>query len=345
MKRFAENSLVELVQRALGIARDATVQQPITDAYHTTSIRIPDDIKNFLEIFGKELGLSWQQSAIFALRAVMNTNTNTIPGIYQRILEIFEWHGLDAVDGCELLHPWGFTLDILADPNSTLHRISNSLIEFLTTRFQIPRAYLLNQSDLPQERTGNWYKNVTGIAQHILNLRIEGKIPEVLFLSDGSDKSIAFEKGDNTTPVQVGIAISIQEIVPHSDRTYRRYEFYGVERWNYWRSRYDLKHLCKFLEAIGGSSGYRGVTLTQVGLSSVTGQKMHIAHALEKHNQRSAWYPEDYILDNPNVGKETSELHAVNEEYLKSTLPSLVQWKMDNETAEKLKFLENATTR
>jgi hypothetical protein len=326
MKRFAENSVVGYVQKALEQASLA-ISQPSTSSIHTTSIRISDDVKRFLENFGDALGLSWQQTTILVLRSVMTANINTIPGIYHRLHEVLAWHQLDPVDASTLLQPWGFTLDVLANTDATLNRLNHAAVEFISKTFGVHRDYLLNLEQRPQIQHDRWYKTPETVARRYLQLREAGLNPRVLFLADGSDKNEAFLNSDDAPPVYVAVAIEQTNIIPNTNRTYKTYEYYGYDRWNYDYCRWDLKHLIRFAETCSGLSGLSGVTISKDGMSALVENRIHIADVIQNHNKRMEWNPEFYVTNNPNVAREIKEFETVISEYSKTLLPSFLEGK------------------
>ena len=338
MNRLAEHSLIELLQRALTNARDRAAQQR-DDESTPTSIRIPADVKVFFEALAHELGLSWQQTIVLALKAVAASNANAILGMHRRLLDVIEWHGLDAVDTCELLEPWGFTPDVLAEPSDTIHRFDNGLLDYLTKMFQVPRPYLTNRDGVEQMASGHWYTETYRLAQHIVDARTQGLEPVVLFISDGADRQLAFERGDSVPPVEIGIVLQLSRPIGRSDRRFATYEFWSVDRWNDVKIRVHLKALALFCNELGGFKGYHGLTVTAAGFSGVKTGHIHAARAIRKYNAHQGWNPEDYIVDNDAPGQEREELPLVREAYTRNRLAELVAWDREYGPAARLKHL------
>lgn len=138
-----------------------------------------------------------------------------------------------------------------------------------------------------------WYKNVSAMAQQLIEHKRAGRRPELLIIRrQGADFEHAFEDNDNGKASQepVGAVLRLHRATP-SGTTYTTFQVWEFERWNYWRCREQLKMLIAFCEQ------FRIPTVgheVREGLirQLLDGQRLPV-ELLERLGS-AAWQPDDY---------------------------------------------------
>jgi len=186
------------------------------------------------------------------------------------------------------------------------------------------------------QEVGTWYRRPVTLCRHVAALLrttaqsgSHNTEVKVLFIKSTTSKlKPAFEQGDDVAEENVGIVVGIKHVTD-DNFSYWTYEWWGNERWNYWRSRQYCKAIMLFCNHIDHHKGfdlyYDGVNLDESIMARLQEGLIMPAEALAtKHWRHGAWWIRAYTLsDNPQAD-ETSEYAAVLALYDRMPLDALI---------------------
>lgn len=158
----------------------------------------------------------------------------SLDAIRGRVFELMERHGIDLPTVAEILE---VPLSMLGR-EEWVDRLDNPTLERLVNLFCVKREWLVGQDKFPMQHGRRWYYETVWLVRHLLKLEKEGLQPEIYFLKPAhmnADK--AMEEEGST--YRVGISIARAHKTP-SGRTFKTFEPWDWEPWNYQKSRIDF---------------------------------------------------------------------------------------------------------
>lgn len=298
-----------------------------------TSIRLDPEVRRFIRAQAEALNTSEQSVIGMILRGVVEMSTDQTSGdlraIRERLLLLFQLHGLDLPSTAYLLKDFGISLSNLGDQNRLLDLISPDVVNYLSGLFKVRRSWISGSSDSPIEFDSNlrWYKNVYRMASKLLEYKQQGLKPHVMFIRQcNANFEQAYLDNDNgkANEEPVGVIVRLTHEYP-GDITFKTYECWEFERWNYWRCREQIKLLICFCDQASKKHvvSYGGYSLSSAAIRTLSSQ-LGLPVVIAKEIHQSSWSPEDYASLRFEVNCEKKEWEGIKETYIKSKLDSLL---------------------
>lgn len=320
-------SLETLLQRLVGRGNEIARQTPVrTEERTPTSIRLKPATKRFLEAQAAALNTSVQGLIDLILDGVVEATTDDptarLRSIRERFFVLVQAHRLDLPAAVDLMSHFGFTLSALNDADRLLDLMTLPALEYLAETFHVRSDWLRGSTDqaVSESSGAHWYKDVPGMAQHLIAHAQAGRRPQVMVIRrERADFKRAFEEGDTAPQERVGVVLRLSRTTP-SGTAFTTYQLCQFERWNYWRCREQLKMLIAFCEQFRIS--LVGYELEKEALGQLLGGKQLPVTLLDRLGSVD-WHPDDYASFGFEVTLEPDEWQQVAKSYRESNLPAI----------------------
>lgn len=218
-----------------------------------TSIRLKPQTRAYLQAQSEALGISVSQLINIIIDGVVSIETSPqesrIDSIYDRLMLVFESHGIAPLDMSRMLSQFGITLSTLKSRDATLDLISPELLAGVTRWFGVNQHWLTaaTAEEVYPTRKLSWYKSTENFAATLIERCMKHHKVDIYVIKNAG---VSFEDAelydDNAHYLGMGILLRYEEKV--SDVSFSRYELCEFQRWNYDRCRKDLKLLLSFFE-------------------------------------------------------------------------------------------------
>lgn len=207
--------------------------------------------------------------------------------LLNRFLKVIEDHGVSKNQIPKLI-PEKFNINYsdLAEESKLIEKLNPELIDWLCDFFGIQRKWMYRNEGSMYE-TFSFYKNLWTF--HRMVSELKDKYGHVSFFV--CKKKGELDKKDNDSYIYVLARVKIFEI---DDQSIYKY-FIGDSsiHWDYWRCRYYLKLVVKYLD-ISRRVGARGLSFTREALAEIASCNV-IPHNYCKDDPYD-WHPEDYTM-------------------------------------------------
>lgn len=285
-----------------------------------TTIRLEPDVKEFIERYASNMGLSIQDFISMTLSAVMRASEHKQLGeldlMISRFFDLFQAYGVKTADIPLLLPEGTLTRADLEHRDRVLNALNSPVIQGVSSLFRVRQDWLKGASDycIDTSELYHWYKSPHTFARKLLIHRCD---------RDTTSVSVMFVTSEETNLARLNEARLREENAP---REYvlpvaaiekkicgvkiTTYEVWKGERWNYENCRMDLKVMMYFCERAGISLD--GVGLPKEKFEHLSSGKILPATALER--PRKNWSIDDVIWDSP-TNLEREELPEVRSRY------------------------------
>ncbi len=335
-----------LIQKlvAKGI-QSAAATAPIEEK-QPTSIRLKPATRRFVDCQAESLNTSQQAVINMILDGVAEATLNpggaleqagiTLQTIQERFFELFQVHGVDMPGIVSILKPYGFRMSALSSSKDLLDLLSTQVVHHLADLFSVDADWLKGTSDRIWHFPGadskvDWYKNDGRACRRILEYCAQGLTPHVCFLRRlGADFEQARKSDDDKEKWReepIGMMIKLHRTTDDGVK-FATYELWRTERWNYWRSRYNIKIIIAFCEAARKNDVrlfYSGYELPDDILEKLYGGKAMLASVIGKRQPPGIWQPNDYVGDQFKGSKESDEWESVQNEYGRENFERLLK--------------------
>lgn len=245
--------------------------------------------------------------------------------IYTRLHDLFSWYDLDQLQAAGLLAPFGFTLAALSQPERTLELLTEEVVDFLSSFFQVTRGFLLGRSEDPGMVAGYWYKDVRPLCSRIVALHSADELQAVRFVTaQGSRVVNPKARYRESLEEDVIVVLVLKRKVGSFE--FKTYEVWETGTWTYQKCRLDLKTILLFCEQVAERRlllQVAGGTFKDPVFEAVRDQQTHIAQVVGKGSWGLNWHPTDYVSSLDHLAKERAELPAVAALYSRAGLEAL----------------------
>ncbi|MEN4545909.1 conjugal transfer protein TraE [Pantoea agglomerans] len=223
-----------------------------------TSIRLKPQTRAYLQAQSETLGISVSQFINIIVDGVVNVETSPhqsrIDTMYDRLMLLFESHGIAPLEMSRILAGHGFTLSKLKSRDATLDLITTELLAAVSRWFGVQTFWLSAKSNaVYPNRTFHWYKSPESMAASVIEKNIlYGDLEVFAIKNAGVSFKLAEEHDDHDHYVGMGFLLRYHTKV--GDVSISRYEIGEFQRWNYENCRNDLKLIFRFLSELAGQS-------------------------------------------------------------------------------------------
>ncbi|WP_455917053.1 conjugal transfer protein TraE [Pantoea agglomerans] len=276
-----------------------------------TSIRLRPQTRAWLQAQSETLGISVSQMINIMVDGVISIETSPrqsrIDTMYDRLMLLFESHGLAPLEMSRMLAQYGITLSALKSRNATLDLITPELINDVSGWFGVNASWLSATTDEVYPRRGlGWYKKAEDMAVSVIERNIlHGNLDVYVIRSDGVSFQKAEHQEDNTHNLNIGFVLKYRVTV--GDVSFNRFEFSEFQRWNHAACREDLKHLFRFTGEL--SRRHRDVqlhgrTLKEDFFDRISAGRILPLQLEEALNRSGWWDPNEFAAEAGSVYKE-----------------------------------------
>ncbi|EDR9713696.1 conjugal transfer protein TraE [Salmonella enterica subsp. diarizonae] len=302
-------TLTRLIQSLISSGHSKAAQESVSadsdGPKELTSIRLKPSTRAYLQAQSDHLGISLSQSINMIIDGVVELETspvkNSFDTIYDRIMMLFDSHGIMPLDRRRMLSKYGVTTAILKSRYDFLDLVTPEMISDLSDWFCVRQKWLNGVStEICETRNIVWYKNAEGMALTMLEQALLNKGLKVYVIKrHGIDMKRAEEIDDNINSLDMGFIFETKRTV--AGVTFQRFEICEFQRWNYVRCREHLKLIFKFLDQYNerfrhssNSISFDGIALEDEVLEPLCNGKLLPTQLREKFYHNQIWYPEDY---------------------------------------------------
>ncbi|WP_267106217.1 hypothetical protein [Xanthomonas sacchari] len=313
----------------------AASAQPNPDlAGAPTTIRLSPEARAFFAAQAEAFGqISTSSFIAMTLEGVMRATQSNYPERPQeqlqrrielsrdRLLHVFQAHGIEPYEIASLLTDFGVTTATLHEESALLSKLTDQMIAHVAEHFHIERGWLSGSQDYCTiTASQEWYKNTHGAIRTLIQLTKEDLRPEVIVIRrHQADFARSYQEGDSAPHEDVGVLIQTERRTPNG-RRYKVYELWDFERWNYPKCRHYLKALIMWLSRQAEHPSHFdrikicGRSIDRDLLQKLIYGRLLPVEALQlSQKSGSYWHPQDYI--DPESPLETEELSLVEKHY------------------------------
>ncbi|MBO9829466.1 hypothetical protein J7373_14535 [Xanthomonas sp. A2111] len=299
-----------------------------------TTIRLSPEARAFFAAQAEAFGqISTSSFIAMTLEGVMRATQSNDPERPQeqlrrrielsrdRLLYVFQAHGIEPHEIASLLKDFGVTTATLHEESALLSKLTDQMIAHVAEHFHIERSWLSGSQDYRASTASQeWYKNTHGAIRTLIQLSKDGLRPEVIVIRRyQADFARSYQEGDSAPHEDVGVLIQTEQKTPNG-RPYKVYELWDFERWNYPKCRHYLKALIMWLSRQAKyPSHFDRIKLCGRSIDNDLLQKLICGRLLPvealqlSHKSGSHWDPQDYV--DPESSLETEEVSIVEKHY------------------------------
>lgn len=153
-----------------------------------------------------------------------------IDTMYDRLMLLFESHGIAPHEMSRMLVQYGVTLSALKSRDATLDLITPELINDVSGWFGVNASWLsATTEEVYPRRSLSWYKNSEGMAVSVIERNIlHGNLDVYVIRSDGVSFQQAELQDDNTHSLNIGFVLKYRVTV--GGVGFSRFEFSEFQR-------------------------------------------------------------------------------------------------------------------
>lgn len=294
-------SLTKIFQSLL-IGNQKNAIEQMTDAEdgrkETTTIRFKPQTRAYLQAQSEHLGISVSQLLNIIVEGVVNIETapqtNQIDNMHDRLMLLFEIHGISPLDMSLMLSPFGITLSKLKYRDVVIDTIKPQMLKEISGWFGVEESWLSCKSEVKYRDTTGWYKNTEGMALYLIEMLILHRSVEVIAVKrDGIPLELAENTDEQSHRIDVGFIIKYKTTVNNID--FNKYEYAEFQRWNYKKCRDELKVMFKFMSELEKKcSGFHfsGCSLDDSEIEQLVRRKLFPSQ-IENKLGNNSWYPQE----------------------------------------------------
>ncbi len=188
--------------------------------------------------------------------------------------------------------------------NYIFDRLTDGHIDTLTKLFGINKGWIYSQDELYPYK--NYYKDINSLISFIISRARVEKLEGFAFRT--SDFNYLDE--DYYQPLYILIRTPIHSLF--NKTIYRYYSIQTDWKWNYWRTRYQIKSLFNLFETPNSYIDFNGRTVTKDELEIISNRN-HCPDNIIRNQRQNTWYPHDYSteIDNNSMALELEETQDV----------------------------------
>ncbi|EJG2388461.1 conjugal transfer protein TraE [Kluyvera ascorbata] len=309
-------SLAKIFQSLLlGNQRNAIEQMADAEEgrKETTTIRFKPQTRAYLQAQSETLGISVSQLLNIIVEGVVNIETapqtNQIDTHYDRLMLLFEIHGISPLDISRMLSKFGITLSKLKYRDVILDAMNPDILKEISGWFGVEESWLLGKSEVKYRDTTGWYKNTEGMALYLIELLILHRRVEVIAVKRaGIPLKQAEDIEEQSHRIDVGFLIKYKTTV--NDVEFFKYEYAEFQRWNYKKCRDELKVMFKFmseLEKRYTGFHFSGCSLDDSEIEQLVRRKLFPSQ-IENKLGNGSWYPQE-LSGEVSYSSEDMNLH------------------------------------
>ncbi|WP_456311280.1 conjugal transfer protein TraE [Serratia proteamaculans] len=299
------HSLTKILHSLLTGGHDRAVKQMEEEddgRKEVTSIRLKPQTRAYLQAQSESLGISVSQFINIIVDGVVNIETSPhqsrIDTMYDRLMLLFESHGIEPLQMSRMLADHGFTLSRLKSRDATLDLITPELLATVSGWFGVETSWLSAKSNaVYPTRTLHWYKCPENMAAAVIERNIRYGDLEIFAVKNaGVDFRLAEEHDDNDHHLGMGFLLRYRSRAGESSVS--RYEFCEFQRWNYEKCRADLKRVFRFLSELEGRKGgirFHGCSVDEAIYDRIYHGRI-LPDQLEKALNRGEWWDPRSVL-------------------------------------------------
>ncbi|MDI9223615.1 conjugal transfer protein TraE [Serratia sp. PF2-63] len=299
------HSLTKILHSLLTGGHDRAVKQMEEEddgRKEVTSIRLKPQTRAYLQAQSEALGISVSQFINIIVDGVVNIETSPhqsrIDTMYDRLMLLFESHGIEPLQMSRMLTGHGFTLSKLKSRDATLDLITPELLATVSSWFGVQTSWLSAKSNaVYPTRSLHWYKCPESMAAAVIERNIRyGELDVYAVKNAGVDFKIAEEHDDNEHHLGMGFLLRYRNRA--GDSSVSRYEFCEFQRWNYEKCRADLKLVFRFLSELASRKGgirFHGCSVDEAIFDRIYHGRI-LPDQLEKALNRAEWWDPRSVL-------------------------------------------------
>lgn len=319
-------SLENLIRGLVSRGASNYLARPAEGTIAPTSIRLKPTTRAFLECQAESLNTSLQSVITMILDGVEEATTDKIgrglSSIRERFFYLFSAHGISLPQTAEILKEFGYTLSTLESPSRLLDLLNPKAISFLARTFFVEPTWISGSSDrVVNVSNFSWYKNTHASIRRLLEYQANGLRPHVIFIRrSNADFKAAREDDDHGLADKEPVGVSVRLTYNTADGGhYYIYDTWAFERWNYHKTRSDIKLLvaaCTEIRSMYPSSrvSFSGHSLPEAEIESIVMGKSLPCVVLNQIGQ-ATWYPDDYADIRGGVTEEAEDWELTKKAY------------------------------
>ena len=276
-------------------------------------MRFDPQVRAFIDAEADKLGISSQEFIAMTFKAIMTATHQPVLSelemMLSRFADLFNAHDV-AVADIPLLVPEIQRSDLM-DQEKLADRLSPEVRERIADLFMVSEDWLKGAKSNPYDgRRQLWYKNPEGFATRLAYLKWQSRDVRVYFcVSEAVTLESLNEarlEGDAVDYRDMNVVVECERAV--DGVSFRTYDVWEAQRWNYSRCRHYLKVLMRICEA--GRVHYDGLRVRDDLFKGLCNGHVLAAVALER---RAAWHPDQFFWrDERNLERdEMGEVEAL----------------------------------
>lgn len=308
------HSMTKILSSLLSGGQERAVKQMADEddgRKEVTSIRLRPQTRAWLQAQSETLGISVSQMINIMVDGVISIETSPrqsrIDTMYDRLMLLFESHGIAPLEMSRMLGQYGITLSALKSRDATLDLITPELINDVSGWFGVNASWLsATTEEVYPRRSLSWYKNAEGMAVSVIERNIlHGNLDVYVIRSDGVSFQQAEMQDNNTHSLNLGFVLKYRVTV--GGVGFSRFEFSEFQRWNYGPCREDLQRVFRFIGELSrrhGAVQLHGRTLKEGIFDRIYAGRILPLQLDEALNRSGWWDPDEFAAEAGSEYKE-----------------------------------------
>ena len=273
------------------------------------TIRFSPEVRNFLDHHSVELGCSVQNIVSMSMQSIMKASLHPehheLALITSKFRSLFNHHGIPTIDIPEYIKCRALNRNILLDDEHLINEMNTEILDEVAGLFGVNSDWIKGTSEQAFELSSQVYKNLDGVAFKLVNSRLRGERPCVLFVIGSESNNVtpqlkaACSKTDNAN--KLSVAVILKKDIKVRNNYLTIYEPLDLSMsWDDSRSRDHMKYLMMFCRVT--NIKYEGITIPRKHMRSLCFQSLPIAELLNCNS--NSWYPSDFICNSKDTNPE-----------------------------------------
>lgn len=226
-----------------------------------------------------------------------------------RLKKLFNSHGIDDNLICQFVinvidKDFVIPVSKLTDLALIFDKFTDKHIDKLVDVFGINKGWIYSQGDLYPYK--NFYKDIESLITFIYEKNKTEKLEGFAFRT--GDFNYLDEK--NHQPLYVLIRTPL---ITMFDKTiYRYYPIHTDWKWDYWKTRYQIKSLFNLFETTNNYIDFNGRTVTMDELDIIASRN-NCPDEIIRNQRQNTWYPYDYstTIERNSMARELEETQNI----------------------------------
>lgn len=305
-------SLQEILYRLVGAATDASLKQPTSANPGRFPVVVRPETRAFLEAQAAYLGGSIAGVAGAILDGVAmatqgrDSGAAALRGVAERFGILIKEHDLSFPAAVEALSDLGITLADLASVESLQLKLSSPVLRSVAERFYVEYDWLAGKGDQVFRPTPHcWYKSMEVAAEKLVEAKHSCTETELtLFIKQGADLEMVDDSHDWSRQPHFLPMLTRSKALPGGE-TLQTFEAWDEGRWSYQPCREHIKLVVYFAYHLGIYVNGRHLAPADYDLL-INGEALP-ATVIGRNPRHISWHPDDYVIPESAVAKETKE--------------------------------------